>query len=54
MGCVVDGPGEAREAGLGVSSGDGKGQIFVRGKVVKTVPESQLVEPPLAEALRRD
>ncbi|WP_460402336.1 flavodoxin-dependent (E)-4-hydroxy-3-methylbut-2-enyl-diphosphate synthase [Actinophytocola sediminis] len=54
MGCVVNGPGEAREADLGVSSGNGKGQIFVRGKVVRTVPESQIVEALLDEALRRD
>ena len=40
MGCVVNGPGEAREADLGVASGNGKGQIFVRGEVIKTVPES--------------
>ncbi len=44
MGCVVNGPGEAREADLGVASGNGKGQIFVRGEVVKTVPEAQIVE----------
>jgi hypothetical protein len=37
MGCVVNGPGEAREADLGVASGNGKGQIFVRGEVIKTV-----------------
>jgi (E)-4-hydroxy-3-methylbut-2-enyl-diphosphate synthase len=54
MGCVVNGPGEAREADLGVSSGNGKGQIFVRGKVVRTVPESQIVEALLDEAMSRD
>jgi (E)-4-hydroxy-3-methylbut-2-enyl-diphosphate synthase len=54
MGCVVNGPGEAREADLGVSSGNGKGQIFVRGEVVRTVPESQIVEALLDEAMRRD
>lgn len=43
MGCVVNGPGEAREADLGVASGNGKGQIFIAGKVVKTVPESEIV-----------
>lgn len=43
MGCVVNGPGEAREADLGVASGNGKGQIFVQGKVVETVPESEIV-----------
>jgi (E)-4-hydroxy-3-methylbut-2-enyl-diphosphate synthase len=52
MGCVVNGPGEAREADLGVASGNGKGQIFVRGKVVKTVPESIIVETLVEEALR--
>ncbi|WP_158886870.1 flavodoxin-dependent (E)-4-hydroxy-3-methylbut-2-enyl-diphosphate synthase [Amycolatopsis anabasis] len=52
MGCVVNGPGEAREADLGVSSGNGKGQIFVRGEVIKTVPESQIVETLLEEAMK--
>ena len=52
MGCVVNGPGEAREADLGVASGNGKGQIFVKGEVVKTVPESQIVETLVEEALR--
>ena len=52
MGCVVNGPGEAREADLGVASGNGKGQIFVRGEVVKTVPESQIVETLIEEAMR--
>jgi (E)-4-hydroxy-3-methylbut-2-enyl-diphosphate synthase len=50
MGCVVNGPGEAREADLGVASGNGKGQIFVKGEVVKTVPESQIVETLIEEA----
>ncbi len=52
MGCVVNGPGEAREADLGVASGNGKGQIFVRGEVVETVPESRIVETLIAHALR--
>jgi (E)-4-hydroxy-3-methylbut-2-enyl-diphosphate synthase len=52
MGCVVNGPGEAREADLGVASGNGKGQIFVKGEVVKTVPESQIVETLVVEAMR--
>ncbi len=52
MGCVVNGPGEAREADLGVASGNGKGQIFVKGEVVKTVPEGQIVETLIEEALR--
>ena len=52
MGCVVNGPGEAREADLGVASGNGKGQIFVRGEVIKTVRESEIVETLIEEAMR--
>ncbi len=52
MGCVVNGPGEAREADLGVASGNGKGQIFVKGKVIKTVPEAKIVETLIEEAMR--
>jgi (E)-4-hydroxy-3-methylbut-2-enyl-diphosphate synthase len=52
MGCVVNGPGEAREADLGVASGNGKGQIFVNGEVVKTVPESKIVETLIEEAMK--
>ncbi|MBU6531857.1 flavodoxin-dependent (E)-4-hydroxy-3-methylbut-2-enyl-diphosphate synthase [Streptomyces mayonensis] len=52
MGCVVNGPGEAREADLGVASGNGKGQIFVKGEVVRTVPESKIVETLVDEAMR--
>ena len=52
MGCVVNGPGEAREADLGVASGNGKGQIFVKGEVIKTVPEAKIVETLIEEALR--
>ena len=52
MGCVVNGPGEAREADLGVASGNGKGQIFVKGQVIKTVPESMIVETLIEEAMR--
>ena len=51
MGCVVNGPGEAREADLGVASGNGKGQIFVKGKIVKTVPEEKIVETLIDEAM---
>lgn len=50
MGCVVNGPGEAREADLGVASGNGKGQIFVQGKVVETVPEEEIVETLIRRA----
>jgi (E)-4-hydroxy-3-methylbut-2-enyl-diphosphate synthase len=52
MGCVVNGPGEAREADLGVASGNGKGQIFVKGEVIKTVPEALIVETLVEEALK--
>ncbi|MFY7820139.1 MAG: flavodoxin-dependent (E)-4-hydroxy-3-methylbut-2-enyl-diphosphate synthase [Rhodoluna sp.] len=52
MGSVVNGPGEAREADLGVASGNGKGQIFVRGEVIKTVPESEIVATLIEEANR--
>ncbi len=52
MGCVVNGPGEAREADLGVASGNGKGQIFVKGEVIKTVPEALIVETLIDEAMR--
>jgi len=52
MGCVVNGPGEAREADLGVASGNGKGQIFVKGETIATVPESQIVETLIEEAMR--
>ncbi|MGW4381535.1 flavodoxin-dependent (E)-4-hydroxy-3-methylbut-2-enyl-diphosphate synthase [Kitasatospora sp. NPDC004531] len=52
MGCVVNGPGEAREADLGVASGNGKGQIFVKGQVIKTVPESKIVETLIEEAMK--
>lgn len=52
MGCIVNGPGEAREADLGVASGNGKGQIFIKGEVIKTVPESEIVPTLIAEAER--
>ncbi|WP_405594639.1 flavodoxin-dependent (E)-4-hydroxy-3-methylbut-2-enyl-diphosphate synthase [Streptomyces sp. NBC_01092] len=52
MGCVVNGPGEAREADLGVSCGNGKGQIFRQGQVLRTVAESKIVDALVEEALR--
>ena len=52
MGCVVNGPGEAREADLGVASGNGRGQIFVKGEVIKTVPEADIVKTLIEEANR--
>ncbi|MGP9723295.1 flavodoxin-dependent (E)-4-hydroxy-3-methylbut-2-enyl-diphosphate synthase [Corynebacterium sp. AOP40-9SA-29] len=52
MGCVVNGPGEARDADLGVASGNGKGQIFVKGEVIRTVPEDEIVEVLIEEAMK--
>ncbi|CAB4615757.1 unannotated protein [freshwater metagenome] len=64
MGCVVNGPGEAREADLGIAAGRKRGHLFVKGEVVKVVPESEMVaalvewaqiiaEGGVEEALRR-
>ena len=50
MGCVVNGPGEAREADLGIAAGRGKGHLFVKGKVVRVVPEAEMVDALVAEA----
>jgi (E)-4-hydroxy-3-methylbut-2-enyl-diphosphate synthase len=50
MGCVVNGPGEAREADLGIAAGRGRGHLFVKGKVVRVVPEDEMVDALLAEA----
>jgi (E)-4-hydroxy-3-methylbut-2-enyl-diphosphate synthase len=50
MGCVVNGPGEAREADLGIAAGRGKGHLFVKGQVVRVVPEDEMVEALIAEA----
>jgi (E)-4-hydroxy-3-methylbut-2-enyl-diphosphate synthase len=52
MGCVVNGPGEAREADLGIAAGRGKGHLFVRGHVVRVVPEAQMVDALVEEAER--
>jgi len=52
MGCVVNGPGEAREADLGIAAGKGKGHLFVKGKVVRVVPEADMVDALIEEAER--
>src|SRR5207342_3190738 len=52
MGCVVNGPGEAREADLGIAAGRGRGHLFVKGQVVRVVPEAEMVEALVAEAER--
>ena len=50
MGCVVNGPGEAREADLGIAAGRGKGHLFVKGQVVRVVPEAEMVAALVDEA----
>ena len=50
MGCVVNGPGEAAGADLGIAAGRGKGHLFVRGKVVRVVPEADMVDALVDEA----
>jgi (E)-4-hydroxy-3-methylbut-2-enyl-diphosphate synthase len=49
MGCVVNGPGEAREADIGIAGGNGVGILFKKGKIIKKFPEEQLAEVLLAE-----
>ena len=49
MGCVVNGPGEAREADVGIAGGDGVGLLFKKGEIVKKVPEEELLEGLLEE-----
>lgn len=49
MGCVVNGPGEAKEADIGIAGGDGKGALFKKGKIVKTFPQEKLVDVLLKE-----
>ena len=50
MGCVVNGPGEAREADLGLAAGRGRGHLFIKGEVVRVVPESEMVDALVEEA----
>jgi (E)-4-hydroxy-3-methylbut-2-enyl-diphosphate synthase len=50
MGCVVNGPGEARDADLGIAGGRGKGHLFVKGHVVRVVPEADMVQALIDEA----
>ncbi|MBW1866277.1 MAG: flavodoxin-dependent (E)-4-hydroxy-3-methylbut-2-enyl-diphosphate synthase [Deltaproteobacteria bacterium] len=52
MGCVVNGPGEAREADIGIAGGDGIGILFKKGKVVKKFPQEQIVKVLLEEVDR--
>ena len=53
MGCVVNGPGEARDADIGIACGLGKGVIFVQGEPLRTVPENQLVDELFTEISKR-
>jgi (E)-4-hydroxy-3-methylbut-2-enyl-diphosphate synthase len=52
MGCVVNGPGEAREADIGIAAGKNKGHLFIRGKIVRVVPEDGMVRALVEEAER--
>jgi len=52
MGCVVNGPGEAREADIGIAAGRGKGHLFIKGQVVRVVPEAEMVGALVEEARR--
>jgi (E)-4-hydroxy-3-methylbut-2-enyl-diphosphate synthase len=52
MGCVVNGPGEAREADLGIAAGKRRGHLFIKGKIVRVVPEAEMVDALVAEAER--
>ena len=49
MGCAVNGPGEAREADVGIAGGDGEGLIFKKGKIIKKVPQEQLFDELMKE-----
>ncbi len=51
MGCVVNGPGEAREADLGLAAGKGRGHLFIKGQVIRVVPEADMVDALVEEAL---
>ena len=50
MGCVVNGPGEAREADIGIAAGRGRGHLFIKGQVVRVVPEAEMVDALVQEA----
>ena len=50
MGCVVNGPGEASSADIGIASGKGKGHLFIKGKVVRVVPEAEMIDALMEEA----
>ena len=49
MGCAVNGPGEAREADIGVAGGDGCGLLFKKGEIIRKVPEDQILDELMRE-----
>lgn len=49
MGCVVNGPGEAREADIGIAGGEGCGLVFKKGEIIRKVPEEKLVDALMEE-----
>ena len=49
MGCVVNGPGEAREADIGIAGGNGEGLIFKKGEIIKKVKEDELIQELMKE-----
>lgn len=52
MGCIVNGPGEAREADIGVAGGDGCGILFQKGEIIRKVPEEEII-PALLEEVEK-
>src|SRR5664279_76570 len=52
MGCVVNGPGEAREADIGIAAGRKRGHLFIKGKIIRVVPEDEMVDALVSEAER--
>jgi len=52
MGCAVNGPGEAREADIGIAGGNGVGLIFRKGEIIRKVPESELLEALIDEVMK--
>jgi (E)-4-hydroxy-3-methylbut-2-enyl-diphosphate synthase len=52
MGCVVNGPGEARDADIGVASGKGVGLVFVKGQPARKVPEAEIIDALMEEIAR--
>jgi len=49
MGCIVNGPGEAKEADIGIAGGDGCGLIFKKGQILRKVPENELLDELMKE-----